>query len=97
MVVRKLTQEQWAYEINRAKQVRDVQRQKITFAKFRYFDTVISRVMPLPYIVGAIAIFLIIYLYGWAEFFKMFLGWCVSLTLVATGAYYIWKYYERQL
>ena len=97
MAVRKLSQEEWAYEINRASQVRNVQRQKMTHAKFTYVDRYISRLMPLPYIIGGIAIFLLIYLYGWAEFFKFFLSWCVSLTLVATGAYYVWKYYERQL
>ncbi len=97
MAVRKLTQDEWAYEINRAMQVRDVHRQKLSQAKFTYFDKVIRRLLPLPYIIGAIAIFLLIYLYGWAEFFKFFLSWCVSITLVATGAYYVWKYYERQL
>jgi hypothetical protein len=97
MTIRKLSQEEWAYEINRAMQVRDVQRQKMSKAKFTYVDRVIRRLLPLPYIIGAIAIFLLIYLYGWAEFFKFFLSWCVSLTLVATGAYYVWKYYERQL
>ena len=97
MAVRKLTQDEWAYEINRALQVRDVQRQKLSQTKFHYFDQVIRRLLPLPYIIAAIAIFLLIYLFGWTVFFEFFLSWCVSLTLVATGSYYVWKYYEKHL
>jgi len=97
MTPRKLTMEEWAYETNRAQQVRTVQRQKMGRAKFVYYERIIGRLMPLPYIIGGVAIILIIVLYGWAEFFKFFLSWCVSVTLVATAAYYVWKHYEREL
>ena len=97
MTVRKLSKEQWAYEIQRAEQVRGVQRIKIRKAKYAYFDHYVSKMMPLPYIIGITAALLLLILYGWAEFFKFFLSWCVSFTIVATGAYYVWKYYERQL
>lgn len=97
MAIRRLTKEEWAYEIERAKHVRTSQRVKLKKAKFVYFDKLINKIIPLPYIIGATAIILLIVLYGWKEFFKFFLSWCVSLTLVATGAYYLWKYYEKQI
>lgn len=97
MTIRKLSKEQWAYEINRSKRVRTNQRRKMQRAKFHYYDKIISRLMPLPFMIGGIAIVLLILLYGWNEFFKFFLSWCVSLTFVATGAYYIWKYYESKI
>jgi len=97
MPVRKLTHDQWAYEIKRAESVRGIQREKIKSAKFVYFDKVIGKFMPLPYIIGIGAAALLFFLYGPKEFFKFFLSWCVSVTLVATGAYYVWKYYEKQI
>jgi hypothetical protein len=97
MPVRKLSKEQWAYEIQRAGHVRDVQRVKIREAKFHYFEHYIGRWMPLPYLIGATAAAMLYILYGPKEFFKFFLSWCVSLTIVMTTGYYIWKYYERQL
>lgn len=96
-MTRKLTKEQWAYEINRSKYVRDVQRSKMRKAKYQYFEGIMSRLMPLPVILGVIAMILLFALYGWREFLKFLLSWIVSLTLVATGAYYLWKTYEKRL
>lgn len=97
MAVRKLSREQWAYEISRAQKVRDVQREKLRQTKFQYYEHVVSRLMPLPYLIGGTAIILLIVLYGWGVFFEFFLSWCVSFTLVATAAYYLWKHYEKEL
>ncbi len=97
MSVRRLTKEEWAYEIQRAERLRDVQRVKLKRAKYVYVDRLFGRLMPLPYIIGFSAAVTLFLLYGWREFLKFFLSWCVSLTLVATGAYHLWKYYEKQL
>ncbi len=97
MPTRKLNQQQWEFEIKRAMRVKDAQQRRMRKAKFAYFERYLSKFMPLPIILGLLALFLLIHLYGWREFFKFFLSWIVSLTLVATGAYYLWKYYERRL
>lgn len=97
MPTRKLSKEQWEFEIKRALRVRDAQRERMRKAKYRYFERFLGRFLILPYVIGLSAIVALIYFYGWQEFFKFFLSWIVSLTLVAAGAYYLWKYYERQL
>lgn len=94
---RKLTKSEWEWEVKRAMAVRAGQKKQLRKAKFAYFEKYLGKLMPLPIIIGLLAVFLIVYIYGWREFFKLFLSWIVSLTLVATGAYYIWKQYEQQL
>lgn len=96
-MVRKLSKEQWAYEIQRAMRVRDGQRSHMRRAKYQYFDRLFGKLLWLPYLLGLLAIILLVAIYGWREFFKFFLGWIVSLTIVAAGAYHLWKYYERQI
>ena len=93
-MARKISKEQWEYEIKRALRVRESQRQKIKKKKYKYFDKVIKKYMPLPFIIGGICIILLIAIYGWKEFFKFLLAWIVSLTLVAAAAFYTWKYIE---
>lgn len=97
MSVRKLSKQQWAFEIKRAMRVRDAQNKKLREAKFTYYERFIGKALPLSIFLGLAAIFLLIWLYGWREFFKFLLSWIVSLTLVATGAYYLWRTYEKQL
>jgi hypothetical protein len=97
MSVRKLSKEQWAFEVKRAMTVRDRQQKKMRQAKFLYFERILDKALPISILIGLTAMSLLVWLYGWVEFFKFFLSWIVSLTLVATGAYYLWKSYEKQL
>ena len=96
-MTRKLTPQQWEFEIKRALRVRESQQRKMRKAKFAFFEKVLGKTLPLSMAIGLTAAVLLIVLYGWREFFKFFLGWIVSLTLVATGAYYLWKHYEKKL
>lgn len=94
-MTRKLSKQQWEFEIRRAMRVRESQRRKLRKAKFAVYERSVGRALPLSILLGLIAATALILLYGWREFFKFFLSWCVSLTLVATGAYYLWKHYEK--
>lgn len=97
VVIRKVSPEQWAYEINRAAQVRINQRQKARGLKYRYYETVLSRLMPLPLLIGATAIILIVYFYGWRDLGKLALSWVVSVTIISTVMYHMFKKFEAEL
>jgi hypothetical protein len=95
VVIRK--PEQWAYEINRAAQLRLTQRQKARSLKFRYYENVLSHLMPLPLLIGATAIILIVYFYGWRDLGKLALSWVVSVTIISTLIYHMFKKFESEL
>ena len=97
MPPRKLSKAQWEFEIKRAMRVREAQQARMRRAKYRYVDNVMRRFLFLPLIIGLAAMVALLVIYGWKEFFKFLLAWTVSLTLVATGAYYLWKRYEKDL
>lgn len=97
VVVRKVSPNEWAYEINRAKQLRLVQRKKAGALKFRYYENVLSKLMPVPIIVGATAIILIVYFYGWQDLGRMALSWLVSVTIISTFVYHMFKRFEAEL
>jgi len=97
MSVRKLSKEAWSFEVQRAMKMRENNREKLRAAKWAYYERVVGRLMPIPYLIGAGAAIALLLMYGWAEFLKFFLGWIVSLTIIASGAYHLWKYYERRL
>ena len=97
VVIRKVSPEQWAYEINRAAQVRMAQKQKARSLKFRYYETFLSRLMPLPILIGSTAIILIVYFYGWQDLGKMALSWVVSITIISTLVYHMFKRFEAEL
>lgn len=94
---RRLSTQEWAYEIRRALRVREEQRRRMQKAKYAYAERFLGRLIVLPVLLGIGAMTAMVLLYGWREFFKFLLSWVVSLTLVAMGAYYLWKYYERKL
>lgn len=97
VVVRKVTPQQWAYEINRASQVRDAQKKRVRHLKFQYYENVLSKLMPVPIIVGLTAIVLLMYFYGWRELGKMALSWVVSITIISTLVYHMFKKFESEL
>lgn len=94
---RKLSSREWEFEVKRALKVRESQKERMRKQKFKFFEKVLNKALPLSILIGLTAITLIITIYGWREFFKFLLSWMVSLTLVATGAYYLWKSYEKEL
>lgn len=97
VVIRKVSPEQWAYEINRAAHLRTVQKHKARQLKFRYYDTFLSRLMPLPFVIGMTAIILIIHFYGWQDLGKLALSWLVSVTIISTLVYHMFKRFEAEL
>ena len=97
VVVRKVTSEQWAYEINRAAQVRDAQKKRARSLKFRYYENVLGKLMPVPLIIGATAIILIVYFYGWYDLGRLALSWVVSVTIISTLIYHMFKRFEAEL
>jgi Na+-translocating ferredoxin:NAD+ oxidoreductase RnfD subunit len=97
VVVRKVSPEQWAYEINRSIQLRMTQKTKARQLKFRYYDKFISQIMPLPVIIGLTAIILIVYFYGWRDLGKLALSWLVSVTIISTFVYHMFKRFEAEL
>jgi hypothetical protein len=97
VTIRKVSPEQWAYEISRASQLRNVQRHKARQLKFRYYDTFLSKLMPVPIIVGLAAIVLIVHFYGWMDLGKLALSWIVSVTLISTVVYHMFKRFEAEL
>jgi prepilin signal peptidase PulO-like enzyme (type II secretory pathway) len=97
VVVRKVTPEEWAYEINRSIKVRDAQRQRARHLKFRYYENVLSKLMPVPIIIGFTAIILLMHFYGWKELGKMALSWVVSVTIISTLVYHMFKRFEAEV
>jgi uncharacterized membrane protein len=97
VVIRKVSPEQWAYEINRAAQLRTMHKQRARSMKFHYYDTFLSKLMPLPIIIGAVAIVLIIHFYGWRDLGKLALSWIVSITIISTIMYHMFKKFEAEL
>jgi hypothetical protein len=97
VVIRKVSPEQWAYEINRAAQVRVAQRHKARSLKFRYYENFLSQLMPVPLLIGATAIILIVYFYGWQDLGKLALSWVVSITIISTIMYHMFKRFEAEL
>lgn len=51
----------------------------------------------LTYPLGLLAIVALWYFYGWKELLKFALSWTVSLTIIATTAYYLFNYYEKKI
>jgi len=96
-VIRKVSPEQWAYEVNRAVQLRQTQRTKARSLKFQYYETFLSKFMPVPLLVGATAIILIVYFYGWQDLGKLALSWIVSVTIISTFVYHMFKRFEAEL
>lgn len=97
VVVRKVTSEQWAYEINRAIKVRDTQKRRARTLKFKYYEDVLSKLMPVPILIGITAIILLMSLYGWRELGKLALSWVVSITIISTLVYHMFKRFEAEL
>jgi hypothetical protein len=97
VVIRKVSPEQWAYEINRAAQVRMAQKQRARALKYHYYEGVLSKVMPVPLLIGATAIILIVYFYGWQDLGKLALSWIVSVTIISTIVYHMFKKFEAEL
>jgi hypothetical protein len=97
VVIRKVSPEQWAYEINRASQLRFSQKAKARALKFRYYDVFLSKLMPLPILIGLTAIILIVYFYGWQDLGKLALSWIVSVTIISTLVYHMFKRFEAEL
>ena len=97
VVIRKVSPEQWAYVINRSIQLRMNQKQKARQLKFRYYDKFLSQFMPLPIFIGLTAIILIVYFYGWQDLGKLALSWLVSVTLISTFLYHMFKRFEAEL
>jgi hypothetical protein len=96
-IIRKVSPEQWAYEVNRAAQLRTVQRHKARALKFKYYDNVLSNLMPVPLLIGATAIILIVYFYGWQDLGKLALSWIVSITIISTLVYHMFKRFEAEM
>ncbi|MDD9954532.1 MAG: hypothetical protein OXR66_09465 [Candidatus Woesearchaeota archaeon] len=97
VAVRKVSQNQWAYEINRAMQLRLSQKKRARKLKYRYYENILDRVMPVPIIIGVTAIILIFTFYGWKELGKLALSWTVSVTLISTIVYNMFKKFEAEL
>ena len=97
VVIRKVSPEQWAYEINRATQLRLMQRHRARHLKFNYYDTFLSKLMPIPLLIGGAAIVLIIQFYGWKDLGKLALSWIVSVTIISTLVYHMFKRFEAEL
>jgi hypothetical protein len=95
--VRKISPEQWSYEISRAMEVRKNQRRRVRNLKFRYYERVLGKMMPIPIIIGLTAIILLIKFYGWQDLGKMALSWVVSVTIVSTIIYHMFKRFEAEL
>lgn len=93
----KISKEQWKYEVTRAIRIREDNKKKLRKHKYKYYDKVLSKYMPLPFIIGFICIILLIIIYGWSEFFKFLLAWIVNLTIIAAIAFYIWRHVEDKL
>lgn len=96
-VVRKVSPDEWAYEINRAMQVRVVQKKRARRMKYRYYEKVLDRLMPLPIIIGLTAVILVVYFYGWKDLARMALSWTVSITIISTIIYHMFKKFESEL
>ena len=97
VVVRKVTPEQWAYEITRAFKLRDQQKRRARRLKFRYYDRVLSKLMPVPIVIGLTAIILLMHFYGLRELGKLALSWVVSVTIISTIVYHMFKRFEAEL
>jgi hypothetical protein len=97
VLVRKVSPEQWAYEINRAAHVRMMQKEKARKLKFHYYEEYLSKLMPLPILIGGAAILLIIHFYGWQDLGKLALSWLVSVTIISTIIYHMFKRFEAEL
>ena len=97
VVIRKVSPEQWAYEINRSVQLRKTQKHKARMLKYHYYDTFLSKLMPVPLLVGATAIILIVYFYGWKDLGKLALGWIVSVTIISSIIYHMFKKFESEI
>jgi len=97
VVVRKVTPQQWAYEINRAIKVRDTNKKRARKLKYRYYERVLSKLMPVPIIIGLTAIILLLSFYGWKELGKLALSWLVSVTIISTIVYHMFKRFEAEL
>ena len=96
-VVRKVSPEEWSYEINRAMQVRKTHRKKAARLKFRYYERVLSKLMPVPIVIGLTAIVLLVKFYGWQDLGKLALSWVVSVTIISTIVYHMFKRFEEEL
>jgi len=97
MEIRRLSQREWEFEVRRALKVREQNQQRFKRVKYHYYEDVIGQIMPLPYILGGAAVVALLLIYGVEEFFKFFLSWTVSITIVATIMYHLWKHFERQV
>ena len=97
VIVRRMSPDQWAYEINRATQMRTAQRTKARALKFRYYENVLSALMPVPILIGLTAIILIVYFYGWQDLGRLALSWVVSVTIISTVIYHMFKRFEAEL
>lgn len=97
MPVRKVTKQQWDFEVRRAYVLRELNKKKFSKARFAYYNHIIDQYVPIPYILGGIAIMAMFFIYGPKEFFKFFLNWVISLTIVTAAAHILWKKYERRI
>ena len=95
-MARKISKAEWDFEVKRALKIRELNTEKMRRSKYTYFETYMKKWMPLPIIIGLIAALSLLYFYGIKEFFKFFLSWIVNMTIIATAAYYLWKYFEKQ-
>lgn len=97
MKTRKVSKEEWDFEVKRVIRTRKANRQKMQRTKYLLYEKILGKYMPVPYLLGVAAAVLLIVIYGWTEFFKFFLSWVVSVTIIATLAYHLWKYYEEKI
>ncbi len=95
--VRKVSPEQWSYEIHRAMEVRKANKVKAQRLKFRYYERVLGKLMPVPIVIGLTAIVLLIKFYGWQDLGKLALSWVVSVTIISTVVYHMFKRFEAEV
>lgn len=75
-----LSQKEWAMQIEQGMRRHDMKQQR---EQERRFDH-LRHYLPIPIVIGIIACFLFIWLYGWRSFLEVFLSWVIGITIVTT-------------
>ena len=97
METRRLSQREWEYQVKSALRTHEQKKIKMRNTKYHYYEDVIGQIMPLPYILGGAAVIALLVIYGVGEFFKFFLSWTVSLTIISTLAFHVFKRLEKEI
>gem|GEM_PF-3564470 len=92
-----LTKRQWEYEVKRSLRNRKISSKQYNKVKLSFFKRKFQSFAFISYPLGALAIFCLWYFYGWRELLKFALSWTVSLTIIATTAYYLFNHYEKKI